>query len=103
MEDGQRFPSARTLRNIAGPLAFGELELFACAHYLSPESTNVVDGEAQTENLDPHMVIVLSREPVELQRAVVGVITVLKALHVYTRNDVYPGEGSVLVHPRKVS
>jgi len=103
MENGQRFRSARTLRKVAGLLEFGELELFACAHYLSAESSNVVDGEAQTENLDPHVAIVLSREPVELQRTVVGIITVLKALHVYTRNDVYPGEGSVLVHPRKVS
>lgn len=60
IENGQRFPSARTLRKIAGPLAFGELELFACAHYLSPESANVVDDEAPTGNLDPHVAIVLS-------------------------------------------
>jgi transcriptional regulator with XRE-family HTH domain len=35
VERGQRYPSARVLRRITGPLGFGEGEPFALAGYLS--------------------------------------------------------------------
>jgi transcriptional regulator with XRE-family HTH domain len=78
IERGQRFPSARVLRKIAKPLGFGESELFSRAGFLSPGA----DGQAK-ENVgqfDPYVASVLSQEPVEIQRAVVAILSVLKSM-----------------------
>ncbi len=62
IERGERFPSARTLRRIARPLGFDES---------LPE-----DGG----QLDPYVATVLSQEPVSVQHAVVGIVTILKSI-----------------------
>ena len=62
IERGERFPSARTLRRIAKPLGFDET---------LPE-----DGG----QLDPYVATVLSQEPVSIQHAVVGIVTILKGI-----------------------
>jgi transcriptional regulator with XRE-family HTH domain len=62
IERGERFPSARTLRRIARPLGFDET---------LPE-----DGG----QLDPYVATVLSQEPVSIQHAVVGIVTILKGI-----------------------
>jgi len=62
IERGERFPSARTLRRIAKPLGFDES---------LPE-----DGG----QLDPYVATVLSQEPVNVQHAVVGIVTILKSI-----------------------
>ena len=62
IERGERFPSARTLRRIAKPLGFDES---------LPE-----DGG----QLDPYVATVLSQEPVSIQHAVVGIVTILKSI-----------------------
>jgi len=80
IERGERFPSAHTLRKIAKPLGLGEGELFSIAGYLSPQPSATVESEAQLGRLDPYVAMVLSREPVELQRAVVGILSVLKSV-----------------------
>lgn len=77
IERGERLPSARTLRKVAQPLGFSEAELLVLAGYLTPEPCATVESHAQ---LDPYVARVLSEEPVELQRTVIGILAVLKSI-----------------------
>ena len=79
IERGERFPSARILRKLACPLGFQEVELLTMADYMtSPESvTSVVN---HLERIDPYVVTVLSQEPMEFQRLVVSIFTLMKNL-----------------------
>jgi len=80
IERGQRFPSAHILRKIAQPLGFGEDELFTLAGYLSSEPLGIAEKDPtySSGRLDPYVAAVLSQEPVEIQRAVIGILTLLK-------------------------
>jgi len=82
IERGQRFPSARVLRRIAKPLGFDEDELFALAGYLSPQTPRVAENEPDYVGgrLDPYVARVLSQEPVEVQRSVIAILTMLKTI-----------------------
>ena len=79
-ERGQRFPSAHILQRIAKPLGFSEDELFTLAGYLSSQSPGVSEAQAaySGNRLDPYVANALSQEPVEVQRAVIGILTMLK-------------------------
>jgi transcriptional regulator with XRE-family HTH domain len=79
IERGERFPSARILRRLAQPLHMEESELMSLAGYLSPEPTAAWHN-ARPIQLDPYVSMVLSQEPVEVQRAMVAVLTVLKGM-----------------------
>jgi len=80
IERGERYPSARVLRRIAKPLGFTEDELFTLAGYLSPNSSGVAEADAVygRSRLDPNVAGMLAREPVEVQRALVAVLAILK-------------------------
>ena len=82
IERGERFPSAHILRKIAEPLGFEENELFALAGYLSPQPSSIAEPAPVYSNkrLDPYVARLLSQEPVEVQRAVVGILTILKSI-----------------------
>ena len=82
IERGERFPSASILRRIAKPLGFEEDELFTLAGYLSPQSSAVAEGRAAYSGgqLDPYVGKMLAQEPVEVQRAVIGILTMLKSI-----------------------
>jgi len=82
IEKGDRFPSASILRKIAKPLGFDEDELFTLAGYLSPQSPSIVEGprDYSGRRLDPYVARVLAEEPVEVQRAVIGILTILKSI-----------------------
>ena len=82
IERGERFPSARILRRIAQPLDFGEDELFTFAGYLSEQDSRVAEpGTAYGEGkLDPFVARALAQEPVDTQRAVLGILNILKSL-----------------------
>jgi transcriptional regulator with XRE-family HTH domain len=82
IERGERFPSAHTLQRIAKPLAFEEDELFTLAGYLSPQSPLVTEKTPtfSGERLDPYVARVLAQEPVETQRAVIGILNILKSI-----------------------
>ena len=82
IERGERFPSAHILRRIASPLGFEENELFTLAGYLSLQSPgiNETDLARRSEGLDPYVGRVLGQEPVEIQRAVIGILTMLKSI-----------------------
>jgi len=77
IERGGRFPSAGILRKIARPLGIGERKLFTLADYLPPQSSNMADSFSARQ-LDPYVAAVLSQEPVEIQRTVVTVLSVLR-------------------------
>jgi len=77
IENGQRFPSARVLRRIAPHLNIGELELLALAGYISRGEPGML-GDPDSTKLDPYVVASLSREPVEVQRAVISIFSAMK-------------------------
>jgi len=77
IERGERFPSAQFLRRLAKPLGFEETELLILGGYLSPKPS-VVTEDASRERLDPEVAKVLSQEPVEIQWAVVTILSVMK-------------------------
>ena len=76
IERGERYPSARILRKLAKPLGFEESELFTLADYLTPKPPTEV--EEPPSRLDPYVAKVLSEEPVEIQRTVIGILIILK-------------------------
>ena len=82
IERGERFPSAHILQKIARPLGFEEDELFTLAGYLSPQPPMVAEKEPsyRGERLDPYVARILGQEPVEVQRALLGMITILKSI-----------------------
>ena len=83
IERGERFPSAHILRRIAKPLGFDEDELFTLAGFLSPQTSGVAEERAPgygARNLDPYVAKMLGDEPVEVQRAVIGILTMLKSV-----------------------
>ena len=79
IERSDRFPSAHTLRRIAKPLGFSEAELFVLADYLSPQSSTTVEGSSLAQ-LDPYVARVLAAEPVEIQRTVIAILSILKSI-----------------------
>ncbi len=82
IERGERFPSAHILQRIAKPLAFEEDELFTLAGYLSPQSPMIAEKNLPygSGRLDPYVARVLAQEPVEVQRAVIGILSILKSI-----------------------
>jgi transcriptional regulator with XRE-family HTH domain len=82
IERGERFPSAHVLRKIAGPLGFDENELFILAGYLTPQAATLSEAEAGYTGgqLDPYVSRMLAQESVEVQRAVIGILSVLKSI-----------------------
>lgn len=83
IERGERFPSARILRKIARPLGFDEDELFTLAGFLTPHSSGVAEesgGRYAAHNLDPYVARMLGEEPPEVQRAVIGILSLLKSV-----------------------
>jgi len=82
IERGERFPSAGVLKNIAKPLGLEEDEIFTLAGYLSPQSNAVSEMQSNygTNRLDPYVSRVLAQEPIEVQRAVVGLLSIIKSI-----------------------
>lgn len=83
IERGERFPSAHILRRIAKPLGFDEDELFTLAGFLSPQTPGVAEERVSSygaRHLDPYVAKMLAEEPVEVQRAVIGILTMLKSV-----------------------
>ncbi len=82
IEAGERFPSAHILRKLAKPLGFGESELFALAGYLPARSSGVAEESPAYigAGLDSYVGKVLAQESVEVQRAAIAILTVLKTI-----------------------
>jgi len=77
IERGERFPSGYILRKIAKALELDESQLLILAGYLSPQPSSEEYGLGR---LDPYVAKVLSEEPVTIQRAVVSLLTMVKAI-----------------------
>ena len=83
IERGERFPSGSVLRRIAGPLGFEEDELFTLAGYLSPQQAGVAESRVEygrRGELDPYVARVVAQEPVDVQRAVIGILSILNSI-----------------------
>ena len=83
IERGERFPSARILRKIAKPLAFDEDELFTLAGFLTPQTPNATEESGSRYNsrqLDPYVARMLAEESIETQRAMIGVLSLIKTI-----------------------
>jgi len=82
IERGERFPSAHVLQKIARPLGFEEDELLTLAGYLSPQPRRIAEEnpDYSGRRVDPYVARVLAQEPVDVQRAVIGILTILKSL-----------------------
>ena len=83
IERGERFPSAHILRRIAKPLGFDEDELFTLAGFLSPQTPGIAEERVSgygARHLDPYVAKMLAEEPVEVQRTVIGILTMLKSV-----------------------
>jgi len=83
IERGERFPSAHILRKIAKPLGFDEDELFTLAGFLSPQTPSIAearDSGYSGRHLDPYVAKVLGEESIDVQHAVIGVLTILKSI-----------------------
>lgn len=82
IERGERFPSARILRKIAAPLGFGEGELFTLAGYLSVSPSAIAEANPSYTGaqLDPYVSRMLAQESVDIQRAVIGILAILKSI-----------------------
>ncbi len=81
IERGERFPSAHILRRIAQPLGFDEDELFTLAGFLSPHPSGVAEERNTAygnRRLDPYVAKMLAEEPIEIQRAVIGILSTIK-------------------------
>jgi len=84
VERGKRSPSARTLRKLADALHFDESELLIEAKYLSPQYSRLIEKNVGTGTmrLDPYVAIELSKEPLEVQRIALAILTMLKSIAV---------------------
>jgi len=83
IERGERFPSARILRKIAKPLGFDEDELFTLAGFLSPQTPGVTEeggSRYASRQLDPYVAKMLAEEPPEVQRSIIGILSILKGI-----------------------
>ena len=82
IERGERFPSASILRKVAQPLGLEEDELFTLAGYLSPQPPSVAEAHPTYSGgrLDPYVARVLAEEPPDVQRAVIGILSILKSI-----------------------
>lgn len=82
IERGERFPSATILQKIAKPLGFDVDELFALAGYLSPQPNTISEAQPgySGNHLDPYVCRILAQEPPGVQRAVIGILSILKGI-----------------------
>lgn len=90
IERGERLPSAHVLRKIAKPLGFEEEELFMLAGFLSEPSSNQEKSAGNYNHytkLDPFVANVLSKELPEIQRAVIGILSLLKIIAKNSKNE----------------
>ena len=78
IERGERSPSGIVLRKLSKPLGLREDELFMIAGYLKLKSDEKVT--VGSSNLDPALAAFLAHEPIEVQRAAIGIIKIIQNL-----------------------
>jgi transcriptional regulator with XRE-family HTH domain len=79
IEKGDRYPSAGVLQRIAKPLGFTEGQIFTLAGYLtSDQNPKSMESPQVKTGLDPYVARLLAQEPVEVQKSVIGILTIMK-------------------------
>ena len=68
------------MRRIAEPLGYEELDLMMEAGYLSPLKSEEGKEGHRLSKLDPYVSGILSQEPVEVQRAVIQILSLVKRI-----------------------
>jgi len=89
-ERGERFPSSHILRKITKPLGFEDNELFMLAGYISNRYYTEDESEASSyhhKGLDPYVASTLAQERLAVQRAVIGILSMLRSLAKSTRQE----------------
>ena len=99
IEKGERFPSASVLRSIAKPLGFEESELFSLAGYLSPHSPPIAEKSTDYSvgHLDPYVARVLAQEPIQVQRTVIGILSILRSIAKETAGSQDKKRGTIMI------
>ncbi|MBN1190198.1 MAG: helix-turn-helix domain-containing protein [Dehalococcoidales bacterium] len=93
IEKGDRYPSASVLQRIAKPLGFTEGQIFTLAGYLTSEFSTKYDESPKGEaGLDPYVARLLAQEPVEVQKSVIGILTIMK--NIASGLDLYGNPGA---------
>lgn len=82
IENAERFPSATILQKISRPLGYEENDLFIMAGYLTSQTTTMSEKKPaySGRSVDPEVMKALAQEPVEIQRAVIGLLNILKTM-----------------------
>lgn len=85
IERGDRLPSGHILRKIATPLGLEEDELLILAGFKSPKVLEKI--ETFSTKVDPSVARLLSEEPMEVQRAVVAMLILIKSVAKSIRSE----------------
>jgi transcriptional regulator with XRE-family HTH domain len=81
IETGARFPSARTLAKLSGPLGIETVDLMVLAGFLHTNKNGKTKrGSHHDTRLDPLVVEVLAQENFEVQRMVITILKMLKTM-----------------------
>ena len=80
IEQGSRFPSARVLKKISKPLGFNDNEIFYLAGYISASHIETGSNVYQPQQLDPNVAAILAKETIEVQQAMLSILTALKTI-----------------------
>ena len=82
IEQENRYPSASVLQKIAKPLGLEESELFSLVGYLSQPFDEVEKNRNNfiSAQIDPYVRRVLGNESPEVQRTVIGILSILKSI-----------------------
>ena len=80
--DLSRIDLQHVLQKIARPLGFEENELLTLAGYLSPQPRKMTEENPGhiSRRVNPYVARVLAQESVDVQRAVIGILAILKSL-----------------------
>lgn len=85
IERGERFPSGKVLRKLAGPLSLSESDLLVMAGFMSAEPEK--PQPEPVGQVDPLVVRLLAQEPVEVQRTVISLLFIMKSIGTNLRDQ----------------
>ena len=81
IERGERSPSGIVLQKLSKPLGLKEDDIFMVAGYLRTGSDNAEEkATVRGSDLDPAIAAFLTHEPIEVQRAAIGVLKIIENL-----------------------
>lgn len=78
IEHNERFPSANILRKLSKPLGIPETDLLMIAGFLSHNPRLKKSDYILDKRLDPYVAYILAQEPVDIQRAAIKILNLLK-------------------------